>query len=231
MAQLAQEQQDHAFSMEVAQAARDLKHKTEQTQMSLALQGPQDSHTAIITLNSGAGGTESQDWAETLLGMYITWAKSKNRPTKLMNTAYGDRAGIRTATIEVGGKQAYGILKTEAGVHRLIRMSPFDPEGRRQTSFARVEVLPAVPEQSPIEPDPKDLRTDIFHASGPGGQHIHKVATAIRITHIPTGITVTCQTERSQRQNRDYAMRILRARLQERRQRARLYAKSRKSNG
>ncbi len=216
MAQLAQEQQDEAFALEVAEATAKLQQELHQARLCLALQGPRDQAPAIITLTSGAGGTDSHDWVEILLGMYTAWAKAEARPTKLMNLSHAERAGLRTATIEIAGPHAYGRLREETGIHRVARVSKFDPAGRRQTSFARVEVLPAVPESSPVEPDPKDLRTDTFHASGPGGQHIHKVATAVRIKHLPTGIVVACQTERSQKQNRDYAMRILRARLLER---------------
>lgn len=183
-------------------------------EIELTLSGPYDARPAILTIHSGAGGTDSHDWVQMLTGMYANWATTSNRPVQVLNTAYGDEAGLRTSTLEIGGEHAFGYLNAEVGVHRLVRISPFDPASRRQTSFARVEVLPAVMEDdAEVEVRSEDLKMDFFRSSGPGGQNVQKVASAVRLTHMPTGIVVSCQTERSQHQNRDYALRILRAKL------------------
>ena len=214
LAQLAIDEADDPLIEEIAAETSNLERETLDHLQSLALDGPHDHLPAIITLQAGAGGTEAQLWTEILLGMYTAWSNRNGHPSILMHTAHGDRGGLRNATLEVSAPQAYGRLRAEAGVHRLMRPSPTDTAGRRQTSFARVEALPAPPPQDEQDLfDPSDIRFDAFRASGHGGQHIHKVSTAVRLVHIPTGVTVTCQTERSQSQNRTYATRLLAAKL------------------
>jgi len=179
------------------------------------LDGAHDGANAIVTVHSGAGGTDAQDWTEMLLRMYLRWAEAKDYKVRLWEVQDADEAGIKSATFTVEGDNAYGYLKTEKGIHRLVRISPFNAQGKRQTSFASVDVMPEIDDEVNVEIEEKDLRIDTYRSSGAGGQHVNKTDSAVRITHLPTNIVVTCQNERSQHQNKDVAMRILKSKLLE----------------
>jgi len=213
LTELAEEDGDETMLAQIAGDASLLSRQLSREEIALTLAGPYDDRPAIVSVFSGAGGTDSQDWAEMLLKMYAGWGEAQRRPVQIMDMAYGDEAGLRSATLEIGGPFAYGYLSAERGVHRLVRLSPFDPNNLRHTSFAQVEVLPVAGEEEDIVVRPEDIKMDTFRSSGPGGQNVQKVASAVRLTHLPTNIVVSCQTERSQHQNREYALRILTARL------------------
>lgn len=201
----------------VAQPAKDeldeIDAELEKLEFQLHLSGEYDKRNAILAIHAGTGGTDAQDWADMLFRMYLRWAERKGLSTEVLDVTEGEEAGIKSATIEMKGPFAFGFLKSERGVHRLVRLSPFNASNLRQTSFAKVEVLPEVDEMGEIEISPDDIRVDVYRASGHGGQNVQKNSTAIRITHIPTGIVVTCQNERSQGRNRDSAMKVLESRL------------------
>ena len=179
------------------------------------LSGPHDAHNAILEVNSGAGGTEAQDWGEMLLRMYTRWAERRGFKTELMNIQPGEQAGIKSATLYIEGENVFGFLRSERGVHRLVRISPYDSNARRHTSFASIQVMPDIEQEIDIEVRDEDLRVDTFRAGGAGGQHINKTDSAVRFTHLPTGIVVACQSERSQHKNRATAMKLLKAKLYE----------------
>jgi peptide chain release factor 2 len=215
LSELGIEEQDETIFQEVSDGFKSFKEDFDKLRLDTLLIGPYDKNNAILTLHAGAGGTEAQDWVQMLLRMYTRWCEKKGYQVKTLDLLDGDEAGIKSVTINVIGDNAYGYLKSEKGVHRLVRISPFDASGRRHTSFASMEVMPELDDDIVIDINPEDLRVDTYRASGAGGQHINKTDSAIRITHIPTGVVTSCQTERSQFQNKANAMKMLRSRLVE----------------
>jgi len=215
MAALAMEEGDYSLEDEVRRELKEIVSRFEQLEGRLIFSGDYDARNAMLSLHAGAGGTESQDWANMLLRMYLRWAERHDYQAEVLDVSPGDEAGLKSATVEIKGDYAYGYLRSEHGVHRLVRLSPFDADHARHTSFALVEVMPEAEEDLDVQIPQEDLRIDTFRSSGPGGQHMQKTSSAVRATHLPTGLVATCQSQRSQHQNKETALKILYTRLLE----------------